>query len=230
MELFIKDHVNNHLIPDLTNIVYEFTNDLSKFGDIFGGKITDLKSADKLIALLETDDYNTIRTGLLANNRELLNFSKSKELQCFVKSNENGSFQWSCASGYLEVAKWLYSISRIYAYDDDDYAFRLSCRNGYLEVAQWLYSIGGIDIHARDDYAFRWSCLYGHLDVAKWLYSLGGIDMHTRDDFAFRWSCENGYLKIAQWLYSIGGIDIHAIDDYAFRHSPRHILDWFNTL
>ena len=57
------------------------------------------------------------------------------------------SFRVSCRSGHLDVAQWLYNISKqppykmfdIRAYDDQ--TFEQSCDKGQLNVAQWLASL-----------------------------------------------------------------------------------------
>jgi hypothetical protein len=77
----------------------------------------------------------------------------------FLSSCKSG---FSCRKGHLEVAQWLWSISKetidLHAQDED--AFISSCVNGHLEVVQWLWSIsnGTIDIHADDEWVFITSC------------------------------------------------------------------------
>jgi hypothetical protein len=92
------------------------------------------------------------------------------------REDKSNFFMSSCEEGHLEVAQWLWSISK-----------------------------ETIDIHVRCEYVFRLSCGYGHLDVAQWLWSISNetIDLHASIELAFRMSCRNGYLEVAQWLSSI---------------------------
>ncbi len=51
-------------------------------------------------------------------------------------------FVFSCANGYLEVAKWLWGLNQnINIHIGDEYAFRLSCSRGRLKVAIWLCTL-----------------------------------------------------------------------------------------
>jgi hypothetical protein len=56
-----------------------------------------------------------------------------------IHANEEHAFCYTCAHGYLDVAKWLYSIA----------------------------DATKIDIHTRDEYAFNYACANGHLEIAK---------------------------------------------------------------
>jgi hypothetical protein len=107
-----------------------------------------------------------------------------------IHDQNDFAFRFSCEHGYLEIAKWLYSLSFV--------------ETQTLGLNQFQpYSLGEINIHAEDEEAFIQSCEYGHIEVAKWLYDLGGINIRARDDFAFKWSCNYGYIEIAKWLCSI---------------------------
>jgi len=175
--------------------------------------------------------------------------SSIEEIQIYYKKhkqhiNKNIAFRWSCKHGYLNIAKWLYSLGGVDLHADDDHVFKccsrvqwlyslekniqaqngkiifqISCENGHLNVAQWLHSLGNINHKEIDKYIFRKSCINGHLDVAKWINSLGYVNIHTSHEYAFRKTCDNGYLNVVQWLYSLGGVDIHEDNEYAFRSS-----------
>jgi hypothetical protein len=63
-----------------------------------------------------------------------------------IHANNEEAFRKSCKYERLEIAKWLYKISK---------------ENGEI-----------INIHANNEEAFRKSCKYGRLEIAKWLCSL----------------------------------------------------------
>ena len=91
--------------------------------------------------------------------------------------NENWNewiFITTCAYGYIETAKWLYSLGAVDIHIQDEDAFSYSCRNGHLTIAKWLRSLGNIDIHAYNEFAFRWSCENEQLEIVKWfIFELG---------------------------------------------------------
>jgi ankyrin repeat protein len=142
--------------------------------------------------------------------------NKLEEMQQLYRLNrndidinaENGyALLISCRCGYIEIAKWLYSLGAdIHA--ARDCAFRWSCEFGKIEIAKWLHSLGGVDIHAVRDYAFDVSCHNRHLEVVKWLldisndksYSLGGIDIHVNEDRAIKWSCYYNHIDMVRFL------------------------------
>ncbi len=81
-----------------------------------------------------------------------------------------------CGNGHIEIAKWLWEISKsmIDMHFGDEFAFRRSCENGYLDMAQWLWNISNetINIHVLNEYAFKWSCYFGEFQIAKWLWEI----------------------------------------------------------
>lgn len=44
-------------------------------------------------------------------------------------------------NGYIEKAKWLYTICQINIRENNDYLFIISCKQGHIKVAQWLQSL-----------------------------------------------------------------------------------------
>ena len=122
-----------------------------------------------------------------------------------------------CRSGYLNLAKFLYTMDTNICAKNES-AFRWSCHHGHIEIAKWLYSLGDVNIHVENECSFRLSCLSGHIEVAKWLYELG-VDVHAKNECAFRWSCQNGHIEIAKWLYELGDVNIHVENECAFRLS-----------
>ena len=108
-----------------------------------------------------------------------------------------------CGYGYLEYAKWLYSLGKVDIHANNDCTFRYSCQYGHLEVAKWLYSFGDVNINYYYEGAFRTSCKNGHPKVAKWLYSLGNIDISAFNDSSFRWACKNNDIPMVKWFITL---------------------------
>lgn len=151
--------------------------------------------------------------------------SKDKEnVEIFKVLNENGYLKYfeqdifglCCENGNICVAKYMYSLEKVDAHYNEDYAFRISCEYGKFDMAKQLFqNLKKINIHALDDYAFRYSCKNGHLDIAKWLYQLGEkINVHAVKDYAFRYACSNNHLNVCKWLYQLGDIDIHMHENF----------------
>ena len=118
---------------------------------------------------------------------------------------------------YLDILKWIESLSIIDINTNDYYYFKLSCSLGKLKAAQWFYSFASSNIHDHFGYVFIYSCAENNIDIAQWLYSLDTIDIHAENDRLFKYICQVGILDIAKWLYSLGSIDIHSDDDISFR-------------
>jgi hypothetical protein len=48
----------------------------------------------------------------------------------------------ACCNGYLEIAKWLYSLdNKLNIRIDNDRAFKFVCKCDYIYIAEWLVSI-----------------------------------------------------------------------------------------
>jgi len=86
-----------------------------------------------------------------------------------------------CTKGHLDVAQWLFSLSK--NYDTKTVitlfykGFKSSSRNGQLHVAKWLYSISKIDGNKKikpNEYvndAFKNASNNNKLETVKWLCS-----------------------------------------------------------
>ena len=131
-----------------------------------------------------------------------------------ISAQNEEAFHWACNLGHLEMAQWLFQISKerghyINISAINDWVFRVVCGNGHLHVAQWLLQIKpDINISAKNEEAFRWACFYDYLAVAQWLFQVSKergktINISAEDEYAFRWSCINGHLAVAQWLQSL---------------------------
>ena len=99
-------------------------------------------------------------------------------------------FEVSCIDAHLDVAKWLFEMSR-----EKDLSQKLDCAS--------------IDIHAGNEYLFRHCCMNGDIDVAKWLIDLSRqpnctlINICVDNNNAFRNSCRNGHYDVAKWLIDL---------------------------
>ena len=81
------------------------------------------------------------------------------------------AFQWACAGGHIEVAKWLLTQGAS-MHAREDRAFLYACSKGHLRLAKWLVSLEGVRIHARQDQAFSLACHKRHVAVGRWLIGL----------------------------------------------------------
>jgi len=100
---------------------------------------------------------------------KIIAYCKNKKLnKCLL-------FIHCCSHGYLNIAKWLYSVKRIRMRTLNT-AFRMSCINGHVDVAKWLYSIGKshVDIHIYNNFVFRVSITKEQIHVVQWLTKLCG--------------------------------------------------------
>ena len=123
-------------------------------------------------------------------------------------------FLTSCGSGYINVAKWAYNLSKIRGnkidiHIEDEYAFVNACSNGHKDIAQWLYNIDTkINININNNLAFRYACSNGHFDLAQWLYNTSiknkdKISINMDNNIIFRIVCLEGLKNMAEWLYNL---------------------------
>jgi hypothetical protein len=151
-------------------------------------------------------------------------------------------FCWTCYNGHLEVAQWLFQISKkkeqpinISAFNE--HAFCHACRYGHLELAQWLFQVSKekgqpINISVNNEEAFRWACMKGHLHVAQWLLQIKpDIDISAYNFQAFRNACYNTHLEVSQWLWLFlrTTIDIQMIEQhfrFACQYGDLEIAQW----
>jgi hypothetical protein len=139
-----------------------------------------------------------------------------------IHNENNSAFKLSCNQGRLEVAKYLYELSKgdININEDQNTIFKQSCINGHLEVAKWLYDLSNIYKHRNIfiintvteiinlQKIFAYVCENNHLDIAKWLHKTSRdhsnyIKIHVTDldNFSFNLACSKNHLEIMQWLY-----------------------------
>jgi hypothetical protein len=135
-----------------------------------------------------------------------------------VKINEHFNLMFSvcCQKNFLDVAKYLYEISKkdgdkINIHYDDDITFKEACTRNHLNVVKWLYEISSMDdntkfdIHMSDELPFRTCCHVGNFELAKWLYEKSKenndlINIRILNDEAFCAACLDGYYNIVHWL------------------------------
>jgi hypothetical protein len=142
----------------------------------------------------------------------------------------NWAIVWTCTSGHMEIAKWLYEKRQDYPMFIWEFAFMWSCMNGELDIIKWIYSVKpNININAdcgdnddggfenSDVNGFTMACTSGELDVAKWLLEINPIEtLSGIDEFiTFAYDCKqqkytndiegNSYdpILILKWLIEI---------------------------
>ena len=78
-----------------------------------------------------------------------------KEKEVYIGYNNNEALFNSCASGNLDLVRWLCNLDGGDVHAGNDNAFRLKCRSDHFEIAKFLYNLGGVDVHADNDEAFK---------------------------------------------------------------------------
>jgi len=158
-----------------------------------------------------------------------------------VEDNEI-NFILTCADNNLDLAKFLYTNSKINIHTHDEAPFRLAVKNNSYDVIDWLWELSvamrsKIDYRIYTDEAFRKACANGSLRLVKWLYDKGNINVNCKNDYAFRKICKYGYFELMKWLLSINKfININVMDGYALRMACRfghcdvveYLLDNYN--
>lgn len=233
------------------NIIKEYL-----YNSIFSIFNTTPKCNNENIVLNFTFDVNfsNIRVvGYVDKNYEFCELCKKGNLSNIKKyyyDNQDTNIHYNCEEpfrecckhGFLDVAKWLFDLSKnnkiglINIHICNEETFRWCCYTKHLDVAKWLLDIstenknelGLINIHAEDEWIFTHSCYNGDMAIAKWLfdtsltYGVGIINIHAKTDKAFRCSCSMNHIEIAKWLidisreYKLGEINIHADNEYIF--------------
>lgn len=155
-----------------------------------------------------------------------LRYIVDKEIQKILDQQRNWNeniFTTLCLVGYLETAKWYYSLGYINEYICKQ-VFRTCCSHGNLEIIKWLYSLHRGMI---DDDIFSMSCCNGHLQLSKWIF-LMNRDM--RYDHTFLQVCCYDRLDIAKWLHSIDVMEqINYVRGFTCccLHNSKRMVMWF---
>lgn len=205
----------------------------------------------------------------IENNKELfekccqkgfLNISKLLKNVFHIRDTDlNEALILSCEYGYLELAKWLYSLYNTYKQNDHiNKAFELSCLNGHIGIAKWLLEDNEISLNTINDifnkscyndnfriaiwlhslkpvkcenYTFIKCCKYGLLNMIQWILSKYQIDQDHINQ-AFIQCCYEKQLKTAEWLYSIYNINIDLFLKKGFMipFFDSEVLDWMNDV
>lgn len=74
-------------------------------------------------------------TGRLADAKHLFQSDNTID----ISADHEYAFSLACENGYLDVAKWLYSVKP--SINISESTFRYACYNNNLEVARWLLSL-----------------------------------------------------------------------------------------
>jgi ankyrin repeat protein len=160
-----------------------------------------LKLAKQLVDTVTREHlYTVLRSACQNGDLYIANFILEIAPK-LLKNVENFEFQHACASGKLDVAKWL--LKRLDSVPFGD-AFRLSCSFGHLNIAKWLVrQFPRINIDEYEHSAIRYACANGHIKVAKWLYSKSQVLSDTAHNFAYCWALENKRTGVSKWLLRI---------------------------
>lgn len=173
------------------------------------------KARNKLITLIEANDYRGFRVAAANGHLDVLKELKKVTplaLMKMSKANDFGAFRLACENGHLNTLKWLlieaFNQSMPMIEASNYHAFRGASENGHLDILIWLKSLAPNAlqnmIQASNYYAFRWACANGHLNTIKWLKDqapdefLAIIEAEQYD--AFRKACANGHLDTVTWL------------------------------
>lgn len=165
----------------------------------------------------------------------LLNIAEQVGQLTDLLKNNGELLRRACATGQLDVVKYLIELDEPYHYIDihahNERAFYNACIHLHFDIAdylQTLQSYGQIDMHVQSDYIFSTACTHSKsiviylLELADHLHS--PFDLHRGRELAFVSACEFGQLEIMQLLIERAEaegnpIDIHIDSDNAFRHA-----------
>lgn len=146
----------------------------------------------------------------------------------FKTKNFDDEIIFSCCDGYLNLAKWLYSLNKdgciIDIHAKRDKPFYYAATQNQIPIAKWIVSITKINSKALIHQIFCEVCDCGYLEMAKLIFSLGDKpDLHYNNDAIFRYACFNGNINTIKFLLSLdGNINIHTLNDEPFRHSCQY--------
>jgi glycosyltransferase involved in cell wall biosynthesis len=228
---FIKRYSNNE------NIMKEF---LIYYPDMFKDFIIEEEIKDRLERQEDIDEGNDVDDDEIYQMRSNLFIDHCRDgffntLKLIYEHypdviKYNWAIVWTCTSGHMEIAKWLYEKRQDYPMFIWEFAFMWSCMNGELDIIKWIYSVKpNININAdcgdnddggfenSDVNGFTMACTSGELDVAKWLLEINPIEtLSGIDEFnTFAYVCKqqkftndiegNSYdpILILKWLIEI---------------------------
>jgi antitoxin component HigA of HigAB toxin-antitoxin module len=130
-----------------------------------------------------------------------------------VRADDNLAFRNACASGNLELVKYLvaqYGLTAADARARNNAALIGACEGNHEHLAEYLVETFGLtrsDLASEDWAALRGVCAAGNVPFARWLvciYDLGTAMLMSGDFFAV--ACANGRLEMARRI-GAGSID-----------------------
>jgi len=148
---------------------------------------------------LTVDDLQQI----LNKQRSLYNDELS-----YFKNNINQLAYSSCRQGKLDVAKWLYSLSRGDKESIEKLESSLVKPENPSKKIKLDYNFEKVIF---TDETFAHCCFDGYKEVARWIYDVSKVDkkinINYDEDSPFCSACENGHTDLALWLYKLSKMD-----------------------
>ena len=124
---------------------------------------------------------------------------------------ENVVFREACATGNLQLVKWLHGLLvtgvAVPVYGYQDLALQDACFGGHADVAAWLLTECEFASTDALTTAFECACMFGYLEHAQRMHAFGTVDVHSHEDRPFEWACAQGHLHVAKWLMGLGGVN-----------------------
>lgn len=169
-------------------------------------------------------DYGTLFTkickeGTLCEAKEYHALNKDRMKPDYVRI-----FRHACSVGYLDLAKWIYPLSNISAYDLNGNIsafsyYALKCFR-FIDYFDIYYMVIADYYHPT---ALEKAYIYNHIDVVKWIQTLGKIDASTYDEFLT--SLGENRVEMLQFLLE-SGANLHVPDNALL----KRFSSWENKL
>lgn len=164
--------------------------------------------------MISTPQEQFLRYCIFGDSDKLIEYYDINKNQINISYNNEEAFIWTCAKGFINIAKWLLSKnSNLNISASNDQAFRSACASGCIDVLKWLIQLKpDIDISVFEERAFTNSCFSGKLEIVKWLLELKPtIDITAVNHYGICVASQYKHYSIISYLselYSLKGIDL----------------------